>query len=127
MVHTASVAFSDLQATVYLDELPSGVDREVDALYSSLFSTVDYFSAYEDARPTGAVVMAAPRHVLLFTVEGDTVEVLNKTILMAPEDARRACLAVFRAVSGARRIHLEVMFPAVWALLDESSTRRTPW
>ncbi len=98
-------------ATVYLSGVPEGADREVDALYSSLFSTVDYFSTYDDAQPTGAVVLAAPRHILLFAAEGDTIEVLNKAIVMAPEDARRACLALFRAVPGARRIHLEVMFP----------------
>ena len=44
-------------------------------------------------------------------MKGDTLEVLNKAFEIAPQDARRACTALFRAVPRARRIHLEVMFP----------------
>jgi hypothetical protein len=36
--------------------------------------------------------------------------VLNKTFAIAPEDVRRACRALFRALPQARRIHFEVMF-----------------
>lgn len=106
-----SVSYDDLRATVHLDQVPDGLADEIDALYSSLFSTLDYFSAYDEAQPTGAVVLTEPRHVLLFQAQGDTLEVLNKTISIAPADARRACRALFRALPDVRRIHLEVMFP----------------
>ena len=106
-----TLVFPDLRATVYLASVPNGLAEEIDQLYSSLFTTMDWFASHDDAKPTGACVLAQPRHVLLFYVKGDTVEVLNKAFEIAPQDARRACTALFRAVPRARRIHLEVMFP----------------
>ncbi len=65
----------------------------------------------------GACILEKPRHVLLFTGKGATVEILNKTFDIAPEDARRACQALFRAFPHVRRIHFEVMFaPSTLAL-----------
>lgn len=106
-----ALAFADLEATVYPTSVPDGLAEEIDHLYSSLFTTTDWFVSHDDAEPTGACVLAQPRHVLLFYVKGDTVEVLNKAFEIAPQDARRACTALFRAIPQARRIHLEVMFP----------------
>ncbi len=117
---TGSVSYDDLAATVYLDCVPDGATHEIDSLYSCLFSTVDYFETYDDARPTGAVVLTDPYHLLLFTVAGGTVEVLNKAIDIAPVDACRACRALFRAFARVHRIHIEVMFPARQLGLDES-------
>ena len=105
------VAYDDLCAIVHIAHVPGGLAGEIDGLYSSLFSTLDYFATYDDMEPSGAVVLRSPRHVLLFAVVGDTIEVLNKTIAIAPADARRACRALFRALPDVRRIHLEVMFP----------------
>lgn len=106
-----TLVFPDLRATVYLASVPNGLAEEIDQLYSSLFTTMDWFATHDDAEPTGACILERPRHVLLFYVKGDTLEVLNKAFEIAPQDARRACTALFRAVPRARRIHLEVMFP----------------
>jgi hypothetical protein len=59
----------------------------------------------------GACILERPRHVLLFTGTGETVEVLNKTFAIAPLDAERACQALLHCFPHVRRIHLEVMFP----------------
>jgi CelD/BcsL family acetyltransferase involved in cellulose biosynthesis len=105
------VEFDDLGATVYPASVPDGLPEAVDRLYGSLFSTVDWFVTHDDALPEGACVLREPRHVILFRVRGDTVEVLNKAFEIAPRDAWRACAALFRAFPRARRIHIEVMFP----------------
>jgi hypothetical protein len=90
---------------------PRRYAAELDTLYSSLFSTVDWFDTHDDAPWMGACVLEQPRHVVLFTGRGDTVQVLNKAFAIAPPDAERACRALFRAFPHVRRIHLEVMFP----------------
>jgi hypothetical protein len=103
--------FPDLGAEVSLGPVPGELIDELPWLYGSLFSTGAWFRAFDEAEPQGSCVLSAPRHVLLFHVQGDTIEILNKAFPMAPADAIRTCAALFRALPGARRIHLEVMFP----------------
>jgi len=103
--------FADLGASVHPRVDPHGYADELDVLYSSLFATVDWFETHEDAPWMGACVLDEPRHVLLFTGKGDTVEVLNKAFLIAPADAERAFQALFRAFPHVRRIRIEVLFP----------------
>jgi len=107
----AETVYPDLQATVFPGAVPDGVADELPDLYSSLPCTLEWFVCHDRLEPQGACVLNGPRHVLLFRVEGDTIEVLNKTFRIAPVDAARACRALFRALPQARRIHLEVMFP----------------
>ena len=102
---------SDLAATIHLRVDPRRYEAELDALYSSLFSTVDWFVTHDDPAWIGACELEQPRHVLLFTGTGDTVQVLNKAFAISPPDAERACRALFRAFPHVRRIHLEVLFP----------------
>ena len=91
--------------------MPDALVAELPELYGSLFCTEPWFRIFDEAEPAGACVLADPRHVLLFSLNGDTVEVLNKAFAMEPRDAARACRALFRALPRVRRIHLEVMFP----------------
>jgi CelD/BcsL family acetyltransferase involved in cellulose biosynthesis len=107
----ATRAFPDLRATVFIDTVPAGACADLESLYSNLFSTCDWFESHDDEHATGAVVLDDPRHLLLFYLAGDTVEVLNKVIDIQPSDVRRARTALLRALPGARRIHLEVKFP----------------
>jgi hypothetical protein len=106
-VHT----FPHLGAEVSLGLVPDALVDELPGLYASLFSTGPWFRIFDETTPGGSCVLSDPRHVLLFSVAGDTIEVLNKAFRMDPADARRACEALFRALPAARRIHLEVMFP----------------
>ncbi len=106
-----SAHYADLRATVYAGAVPAYAADQLPSLYSSLLSTVDWFIAADHCEPTGACLLDDPRHVLLFTVDGDTIEILNKVFEIPPADARRACQALFRALPHARRIHLEIMFP----------------
>jgi len=106
-----AVEYTDLGATVHPDGLPDGAAAELDGLYESLMSTADWFATRESVVPDGACLLDRPRHVLPFTIDGDTVEVLNRTFAIAPADAERACEALFRAVPQARRIHFDAMFP----------------
>ena len=107
----APFVFASLNATVHPRVDPRRYADELDTLYSSLFSTVDWFDTHDDAPWMGACVLEQPRHVVLFTGKGDTVQVLNKAFAVAPFDAERACRALFRAFPHVRRIHLEVVFP----------------
>ncbi len=112
----ASVQYPDLGATVSPWSVPDGVADELPELYGSLLSTADWFATEDRIEATGAVVLDQPRHVLLFYRDGDTVEILNKEFAIGPKAAARACRALFRALPGARRIHLEILFPP-WQLL----------
>ena len=102
---------SDLDVSVYLGHVPDGLAGELPGLYGSLFSTLDWFLAYDRKPPNGACVLERPRHVVLFHHAGDTVDILNKSFACAPEDASRICRALFRCLPGVQRIHLSVMFP----------------
>jgi CelD/BcsL family acetyltransferase involved in cellulose biosynthesis len=106
-----ALRFADLDASIHPRVDPQGYAAELDVLYSSLFATVDWFETHEDPPWMGACVLERPRHVLLFTGKGDTVEVLNKAFVMAPADAERAFQALFRAFPHVRRIRVEVLFP----------------
>ena len=103
--------YRDLGARVWSDSVPSGAAEALPELYNSLLATPGWSRYFDDTEATGACLLEDPRHVLLFTVAGDTIEVLNKFFDIAPEDAARACKALFRALPQARRIHLEVKFP----------------
>ena len=103
--------YPDLRATVYPYRVPPGLAAELPGLYDSAFATLDWFLAWDRRLPTGACVLDDPRHVVFFCVDGATIEVLNKVFEMAPADAARLCRALFRALSPALRVHLEVMFP----------------
>jgi CelD/BcsL family acetyltransferase involved in cellulose biosynthesis len=100
----------DLGATVYAGEAPESLAAELDDLYSSLFSTMDWFVTHDDAQPTSACVLDDPRHVLFFDQDFDTIRILNKAFIIAPEDMGRACASLFRTFPEVRRIHVEVMF-----------------
>ncbi len=106
-----SLHYSDLGATVHLGCVPEGLADELPGLYSSLFSTLDYFLAQDRTPPNGACVLEEPRHVILFHHEGGTVDILNKAFACEPEEANRICRALLRALPGVHRIHLDVMFP----------------
>lgn len=119
----ACLRLADLGATVYLGSVPEGLAEELPGLYSSLFSTLDWFVAYDRKPPTGACVLDEPRHVILFHRDGGTVDVLNKSFACAPEDAQRICRALFRSLPSVHLIHLSVMFPPQelglsWRLLE---------
>ncbi len=105
------VEYPDLGATVYAQGVPAGVLDELPGLYGSLLSTDAWFAAEDRLTPTGACLLETPRHALVFLQSGDTVEILNKEFDIAPECVVRAGRALFRALPGARRIHIEVLFP----------------
>lgn len=104
-------AFPDLGASVELGPVSEEALAELPCLYGSLFSTREWFAAFEDWRPGGVCRLEHPRHLLVLGDEGGgTVRVYNKTFAMEPRDAERACRAIFRALPGARRIHLNASF-----------------
>ncbi len=103
--------YRDLGAVVHPAVDPTVYAAELEILYSSLFSTVDWFETHDDPPWMGACILERPRHLLMFTGSGDTVKVLNKAFAIEPSDAERACRALFRAFPHVRRIHIEVMFP----------------
>jgi hypothetical protein len=105
------VACADLDAVVHPARVPDGLIDELPDLYSSIFATAAWWETQDHATPTGACVLANPRHVLVFRTQGDTVEILNKFFRIAPGDVERAAQAIFRALPQVRRLQLEIMFP----------------
>ena len=103
--------YADLAATVYPHSVPPGLAGELPALYGSLFSTLDWFLSQDREPPTGACILEDPRHIILFRRDGSTVDVLNKAFACRHEDAERIFRALFRAMPGVHRLHLDVMFP----------------
>jgi CelD/BcsL family acetyltransferase involved in cellulose biosynthesis len=101
--------YADLRAEVHAVVDPALYGPELESLYGSLFATTDWFETHDDPPWIGACVLERPRHVILFTGKGDTVQVLNKAFEIPGEDVRRACHAFFRAFPHVRRIHFEVM------------------
>lgn len=104
--------FSDLAASVQLGLVDRELLDELPGLYGSIFATSYWFTAFDKKVPDGVCLLEEPRHVLVFCTADDTVDILNKAFPIAPRDARRACLAIFRALPHVRRIHLEVLFDA---------------
>ena len=107
---SSGLRYADLGATVHLDRVPEGLSDELPGLYGSLFSTLDWFLSQDRKAPNGACVLEDPRHVILFRRDRGTVDVLNKAFACRPDDASRICGALFRAMPGIHRIHLDVMF-----------------
>lgn len=105
-----AVHYNDLGATVHRGGVPAGLLAELPDLYGSLFSIDEWFSLMDDVTPTTVCILEKPRHVLACSVDGDTVEVLNKVIDIGSDEATRCCRALFRAFPRVRRIHLEVKF-----------------
>lgn len=106
------LVYPDLGATVELGEVREDLLAELPTLYGTLFSTPDWFDLFFDRPPTDCCVLEDPRHVLVFGRDGrGTVEIYNRTFEIAPQDAERACLAVFRALPFVHRIRLHVLFP----------------
>ena len=103
--------FVDLGAVVHLDGVPPDVAERLPALYGSFRCSVECLATFGSNQPEGACVLHEPPHVLLFKVEGSTIVVLNQAFAIGPADASRAFRALFRALPGTRRIHVQVMFP----------------
>ena len=101
----------ETQAVVHLHGVPSELLDTLPELYSSAFSTVEYFTVYDHPRHTHVCELVQPRHVLAFTARGATVDVLNKVIDIEPEAMRRLAAAIFAARPATRRIRAEVKYP----------------
>jgi hypothetical protein len=102
--------FADLDAVVYLDGAPRELLNELPELYSSAFSVADYFAIYDRPPRLYVCELDAPRHVIVFTARGATVDVLNKVIDIEPADVARMAAAIFRARPETRRIRAETKF-----------------
>jgi len=105
------VEYPDLGAVVHLDGVPPDVAGRLAALYGSFRCSVESLAAFSSLQPEGACVLADPPHVLLFAMKGRTIVVLNQAFAISPADASRALRALFRALPGARLIHVQLMFP----------------
>ena len=109
--------FADLDAVVHLDGAPRELLDELPGLYDSAFSVAEYFAIYDRPPRLYACELNAPRHVIVFTARGATVDVLNKVIDIEPADVTRVAAAIFRARPETRRIRVESKFaPALLGL-----------
>jgi hypothetical protein len=105
------VTFPDLAAVVHLDEAPAKLLEELPELYSSAYSFAEYIALEERPWRMYACELTEPRHVIVFTSHGATVDVLNKVIEIEPAALERVVAAIFRARPEIKRIRAEVKFP----------------
>jgi hypothetical protein len=84
---------------------------ELPGLYGSVFATPEYFTLYDHPRRLAVCELDEPRHVVVFTRRGATVDVLNKVFDIEPGAADRVLAAIFRAFPEVRRVRIEVKFP----------------
>jgi hypothetical protein len=110
-VDRGCLRFADLGATVHCEEVDDTLVAELPRLYSSCFSVVEYFSLYDHPRTVCACELDEPRHVLLFTPSGRTVDVLNKLVDIEAPEVERFAQAVLRAYPTVDRIRMEIKFP----------------
>jgi Acetyltransferase (GNAT) domain len=107
-----SVALADLKAVVHLGDVAPELLAELPGLYSSAFSTAEYFAIYDRPWRLYACELDEPRHVFAFTARGATVDVLNKVTEVEPAAVERFAAAIFRARPGTRRIRIEIKYPS---------------
>lgn len=96
-----------LDVAFYENEIPDFVERELERLYETVYSTIARFNIYGEAdhastyiaRSAGAIVC-----VILFRVEQGVVRVINQQIRLSADDLRGFADAVFAKYRGARRI-----------------------
>lgn len=99
---------SHLAAEVFLDCAPEEFAEELSARYGSYFSTVEYFSLYAHPPNYNACVLDDPRHVILFSLQGHTADLLNRLVDLEPQTLERAAAAIFSALPFVRRIRAEI-------------------
>jgi hypothetical protein len=103
--------YPDLGAIVHLNGVPPDVAARPAPLYGSFRCSPGNLAAFSTIQPEGACVLDTPEHVLLFAVRGERIIVLNQVFAIGPAEASRAFRALFRALPGARLIHVQLMFP----------------
>lgn len=94
----------DLGARVHIEEVPDHLFAELPALYSSLYSVVEYFRLFNGATRMCACVLDEPRHIVIFERHRRSVRLLNQLFDIDDRSARRACEAIFRAMPEVRRL-----------------------
>jgi hypothetical protein len=97
-----------LDAVLYPAGVPSSELDALPGLYGNVASTAPFFRLYDYLDVPAACVLHRPHHVFVFRKDGRTVEVLNRTCAVPPEDVERACAAIFRGLPDTRRIHMDV-------------------
>lgn len=102
--------FPDLGATIQCTAACPLLAAQLPERYSSVFCTLEYFDLYDHPPNLNACVLDQPDHVVLFTVKGRTIDILNKLIDIEPEAVARVAAAIFRAFPTARRIRTEVKY-----------------
>jgi hypothetical protein len=96
-----------LEISFYENEIPDFVERELERLYETVYSTIARFNIYGEAenastyvaRSAGAIVC-----VILFRIEQGVVRVINQQIRLSADDLRSFADAVFAKYRAARRI-----------------------
>ncbi len=107
--------YVDLGAVIHIGHIPPDVALDLPKLYGSFRCSLDYHETYnphkfDDNAVAGVCLLSNPRHILLFTASGRSVEVLNIAYQITPTDVARACRALFRALPGTQEIRAEVPF-----------------
>ena len=82
------------------DGIPSEIEQLLEELYQSPFCVKRYFDIFREGGNLNAVVFsaigsAAPRHVLVYTLSGRELTVLNELFWIEPEQLRYAADTLF--------------------------------
>jgi hypothetical protein len=98
---------STLEVSIYPNEVPAFVERELERLYESVYCTVFRFRVYQEAQGASTYVVRAGNAIVcvfLFRLHGNVVQVINQQIAIPEAELHRFSQAIFAAYRSARVI-----------------------
>jgi hypothetical protein len=99
--------FQNPDITIYENEIPPFVERELEVLYESIYCTLARWRIYDRPLDVSTYVARrgeAIRAVFLFRHDNDDIQVLNQQVAISAEDIGEFAAAVFSRYQAARVI-----------------------
>ncbi len=112
-VNPDMVVSRQLKHLFYEKNLPPDLDLRLEKLYQCPFCVKSYFELFRDAEKINLLMLwegeSLPRHILVYTVSGRTVTILNELVKIEPEYAEHGADALFSRYPAVTTIHFNCM------------------
>lgn len=96
-----------MNVSIYPNEIPEFVERELERLYESVYCTIRRFRVYREAQGASTYVVRAADAIVcvfLFRLHGNVVQVINQQIAVSEAELRRFSQTIFSTYRSARVI-----------------------
>jgi CelD/BcsL family acetyltransferase involved in cellulose biosynthesis len=101
----------DLNITLYENHVPDIIIERLPALYKSYFSVIGYLQIYMKYNNLNALVFTSNQikneNIMLFTVNGNSIKLLNQVLTMIPESIEIFSRYIFKKYPQVHRIYFE--------------------